>query len=210
MLEHEYALLGGYNRARIGRYLAIVAAAVSAVLVFLMLTAVDVAKSFGLPVSVPPVLFSLTGAGIIYLALYTLFEAHVWKWPRMRAYLRVPDLAGHWSCEGQSINGNHSLGDRWTGEVVIVQSWDRIRVRLKTETSTSNSISAAIIHDAADGFRLLYNYRNTPNIDAPDLVAHRGFAELLFDHDCASAEGDYFNGAGRYTFGTMKLTKESA
>ena len=36
MLEHDYALLGGLNRARVGRYLSIVAASVSAGIVFVL------------------------------------------------------------------------------------------------------------------------------------------------------------------------------
>jgi len=63
------------------------------------------------------------------------------------------------------------------------------------------------VHDQADGFRLLYNYKNDPNIDEPDLAAHRGSAELVFSADLLTAKGEYFNGHGRYTFGTMKLTR---
>jgi transposase-like protein len=36
---------------------------------------------------------------------------------------------------------------------------------------------------------------------------HRGSAELLFAHDLKTAEGDYFNGHGRYTYGTLKLRR---
>jgi hypothetical protein len=34
-----------------------------------------------------------------------------------------------------------------------------------------------------------------------------GFSELVFSKDLVSAEGEYFNGHGRYTFGTMHLTR---
>ena len=39
MLEHDYALLGGLNRAKVGRYLSLVAASVSAGIVFVLLAA---------------------------------------------------------------------------------------------------------------------------------------------------------------------------
>lgn len=208
MLDHEYALLGGVNRAKIGRYLATLAATVSAVLVFLLLTLVDIASWLGWPFTLPPVAFSLIGAGAIYALLYAMFDDYVWKWSRISKLLRVPDLSGRWRCDGQSINSDGSLGVTWQGEVIVVQSWDRIRVRLKTATSASNSIAAALTYDAADGYRLLYNYQNEPKVTEPELRPHRGFADLLFTHDCASAEGNYFNGAGRYTYGTMTLKKE--
>ncbi|NTZ32437.1 hypothetical protein G7Z95_06000 [Citrobacter freundii] len=34
-----------------------------------------------------------------------------------------------------------------------------------------------------------------------------GFAELIFDKSLTTADGEYFNGRGRNTFGTMKLRK---
>ncbi|MEO6217857.1 MAG: hypothetical protein ABIO86_17650 [Sphingomonas sp.] len=207
--EHEYALLGGLNRARIGRYLAIIAAAISSGIVFLLLTLVDVAHSLGLQQNIPPVVLSMVGAGSVYAALYALFDRHVWKLPRLSALLRVPNLSGSWRCEGQTINPDKSPGQQWTGEVRIVQSWDKIRLRLTTGQSTSNSVAAALIFDEADGYRLMYNYSNEPKITEPDLRGHRGFAELCFAKDCESAVGEYFNGHGRFTFGTMHLSKEA-
>ena len=43
---------------------------------------------------------------------------------------------------------------------------------------------------------------------APDLQSHRGYAEITFAADMKRGEGEYFNGLGRFTFGTMILTKE--
>ena len=117
-------------------------------------------------------------------------------------------MSGSWNCQGQTINPDKSLGYAWNAEVVIVQSWDRLRLRLKTTQSTSNSIAAALVYDQADGFRLLYNYRNEPRIGEPELNAHRGSAEITFAPDLKTAAGEYFNGHGRYTFGTMKLERK--
>jgi len=56
-------------------------------------------------------------------------------------------------------------------------------------------------------WRILYNYRNDPRIGETELKNHSGFAELIFSKDRTSAEGEYFNGHGRSTFGTMKLER---
>lgn len=208
--EHEYALLGGLNRSMVGRYLGIAAASVSSVIVFVLLALVDVAKALGWSQNLPPIVLSSVGAGAVYGILYWLFDRHAWKLPWFSGVLRVPNLSGRWRCEGQTINPDKSPGFTWQGEVTIVQSWDRLRVRLKTAQSGSNSIAAALIHDEADGFRLMYNYVNEPKIGETDLRAHRGFSELVFAKDLQTAEGEYFNGYGRYTFGIMRLTRESA
>ncbi|QFR33987.1 hypothetical protein [Ancylobacter sp. TS-1] len=207
--EHEYALLGGVNRAKIGRYLGITAAAISSVIVLALLTIVDVANALGWYTNVPPVVLSWVSAGAVYAILYWLFDRHIWKFSFVAAALRVPDLSGCWHCKGRTINSDKTPGDAWEGDVVIIQSWDRLRVRLKTPQSASNSISAALVYDEADGFRLFYNYRNEPSISELKLTSHRGFAEFLFSKDLKSATGEYFNGYGRFTFGTMHLTRNN-
>lgn len=207
-LEHEYALLGGINRAKIGRYIGIAAASISAVIVLVILTMVDVAKALGWSPNLPPVVLSWVSAGAVYAVLYWLFDRHVWKLPWLSGVLRVPNLGGQWHCDGQTVNPDKTPGYVWQGTITIIQSWDRLRVRLKTQQSGSNSIAAALVHDEADGFRLMYNYMNEPNINEPELVAHRGFADLTFSKDLRTAEGEYFNGHGRFTFGTMRLSRE--
>lgn len=208
--EHEYALLGGLNRAKVGRYLGAAASLVSSAIVFVVLLLWDLGKSLGLGPNVPPIVMSLVGAGTVYLVLYWLFDRHVWKLPWISGALRVPNLNGDWRCDGQTTEPDRSPGKKWKGQVTIVQSWDKIRVRLKTAESASNSIAAALVYDEADGFLLMYNYRNEPKINRTDQNAHRGFAELTFTKDLQTAEGGYFNGHGRWTFGTMRLTREDA
>lgn len=205
--EHEYAILGGLNRAKIGHTIGMIAAAVSSGIVTVFLAAVDFFKSLGWLYSVPPLIFWPLTAGVVYGILYWLFDRHVWKIPKVASLLRVPDLSGTWDCVGQSINPDKSPGFAWEGEVIIVQSWDRIRVRLKTKQSGSNSMAAALIYDEVDGFRLMYSYKNDPKIGEAELTSHRGYAELTFDKDLRIADGEYFNGQGRYTFGRMTLKK---
>ena len=62
MRDHEYALLGAMNRALVGRYLGLIAAAVSAGIVYLLLSAVDLAERLGWNVNVTPSILSLVGA----------------------------------------------------------------------------------------------------------------------------------------------------
>lgn len=207
MNQHEYALLGGINRAQIGRYISIAAALISAILVFVILNLIDIANQFGWDVVLTPSIMSLISAGIVFTVLYKIFDKYAWQWPFISRWLNVPSLHGKWECKGHTLNGDKDIIYHWEGEIIIIQSWDKIRVRLKTSQSNSNSISAALICDEADGYHLLYNYRNDPKIDTAELTAHRGFASLTFAPDLLSAEGEYFNGHGRFTFGTLKLTR---
>lgn len=206
--EHEYALVGGYNRSHVGKWLARVSAGISAGAVFLFLAAVDLAKALGISVNLPPTVLSLVGAGMVYTILYWVFDKFAWRLGLLGRILRVPNLSGKWKCEGLSLDKVPPFP--WTGTVTIVQSWDRLRVHLETSQSTSDSIAAALLHDAAAGYRLMYHYRNHPRIGEDDLSAHHGFAELTFAAGEASATGEYFNGRGRNTYGTMTLSREES
>src|ERR1700761_4511500 len=180
MREHEYALLGAMNRAHVGRYLGLVSASVSALIVYVLLSAVDMAHRFGWNTNVTPSVLSLAGAASVFTALYWLFDRFAWKWRFLSLVIKVPNIAGQWDCQGQTINPDGSHGFGWQATITILQSWDRIRVLLKTTQSTSNSISAALICDDADAYRLLYHYRNDPRIGEVDLKGHLGFGELIF------------------------------
>jgi len=207
MLEHEYTLLGGVSRLKIGRYLALISASVSGFIVFILLSSVDLAQQLGIAASIPPSILSFVGAGTVFTALSWILNRHAWRWKFINGFLQIPDLAGSWSCTGTTIATNTNPSFDWEGEIVIVQTWDKIRVRLKTATSASNSRSAALIKDEADGWRLFYSYRNEPNISQQNLAAHRGFSEILFEPDLQTGTGEYFNGHGRYTFGTISLER---
>lgn len=206
-LEHEYALLGGCNRAAVGKWIARASALISAAAVFVLLSVVDLAHSIGINANLPPAVMSLVGAGMVYTLLYWIFDHYAWRVGPLGKMLKVPHLAGTWSCEGVSVDRVPPFP--WQAKITIVQSWDRIRVHLATSQSSSDSVAAALLHDAAVGYRLLYHYRNHPRVGEADLAAHHGFAELIFTADGKSASGEYFNGRGRNTFGTMKLIKEA-
>jgi hypothetical protein len=206
-MNHEYTILGGINRAKVGRYLSVIAAFISATIVFILLSAVDIAKNFGLSVNLTPSILSLISAGAVFSLLYWFLENYAWKWGVIGKFLKVPDLSGTWHCDGQTINPDGTHSYKWKAKVTIVQSWDKIRVRLTTEQSGSNSNSAALICDDADGYRLFYSYKNDPQIGEVQISSHRGFAEIVFNRDLTMGKGEYFNGYGRYTFGQMRLRR---
>lgn len=207
MFEHEYSLVGGINRTKIGRYLTLLSAAISAGVVFAVLSAVDIANRLGIQGNLPPSVLSSVSAGAVFVVLYTIFDKWAWKWRLVNFLVRVPDLSGEWHCDGQTINPDGTPSYKWEGKVVIVQRWDKIRVRLTTSQSGSNSINAGLICDDVDGFKLIYNYRNDPKINETQLRAHYGFATVIFAKDRKTAQGEYFNGHGRFTFGKLALTK---
>lgn len=207
MLEHEYTVLGGVSRAKVGRYLSLIAAGVSAAIVFALLWGVDIAQRYGLPANLPPSVLSLVGAGAVFGMLYWILDRYAWRWKPISKLLKVPDLAGDWACQGQTVKTESNPGYEWDAKITIVQSWDRLRVRLKTAQSGSHSTSAALICDEVDGYRLFYSYKNDPNVDEREMNSHRGFAEITFARDLQTGRGEYFNGHGRYTFGTMDLKR---
>lgn len=204
--EHEYALLNGRNRSAIGKTIGSLAASVSGLVTFAILAADDLAKQLGWNHNVPPLVLSLVGAGVVYGLLYWLFDKFAWRWWPVTLWLKVPDISGNWTCDGESRDPATEDVQLWTGTVKISQSWDRLRVTLQTKDSTSYSIAAALIHDPA-GPTLIYNYSNTPKITRHDLAAHRGFTQLDFETSLQKATGEYFNGHGRNTYGTMVLSR---
>ena len=209
--EHEYSVMGGANRANIGRLLSFAASAISGALVFMLLSVVDLAKKLEWNVNVPPTLLSLVGAGAVFGGLYWILNKWAWRWPGIGMALKVPDISGTWDCVGKTLDQDGTTKHNWQAEITIVQSWDKLRIRLATTTSGASSISAALAHDSIDGFVLLYHYSNDPkaNGSAIGLAAHTGCSVMTISKDLKSAHGEYFNGRDRMTFGTMDWTKRN-
>jgi hypothetical protein len=206
-LIHEYALLDGVNRSNIGRYIAVVSAILSGLMVSGLIFIINWWERLGL-IQHPQVVAVPVTTGIVYLVLYYFFRHWAWKWPWVAKFLKVPDLSGDWLCEGQTMNPKEGVQAAWKGTLSITQDWDMIRVSISTEQSRSESIAAALQFDPHHGYHLLYTYKNEPGAGSPvDMQHHRGAAHLTFSKDLLAAEGDYFNGRGRYTFGVMKLSR---
>lgn len=206
-LSHEYSVLGGMNRAKVGHSIGAVAAIISSTVITIVLGLVQTAKHYGYGERIPSLILWPLGAGTIYVALYWYFNRHAWKNVRLSSVLKVPNLEGTWRCLGRKLESDGTTELEWHGILTVVQSWDEIRLNLKTDKSNSDSISAALLYDETIGYKLMYTYKNEPRADQPALSAHTGYAELIFKLDLSSAEGDYFNGRGRYSFGTMQLVR---
>ncbi|HCR2979525.1 TPA: hypothetical protein ON189_004716 [Serratia marcescens] len=61
-----------------------------------------------------------------------------------------------------------------------------------------------------NGYRILYNYQNTPKVGEIALHPHIGFTDLMIDKQVQTGEASYFTGRGRNTFGTFTLEKKAA
>src|SRR5258706_16024680 len=101
----------------------------------------------GWNVNLTPSVLSLVGAAAVFGVLYATFDRFAWRWPFLNALINVPNLAGGWSCDGQTINPDGTAGYAWQASITIVQSWDKIRLHLRTAQSGSDSITAALICD---------------------------------------------------------------
>ncbi|OSQ37600.1 hypothetical protein [Thalassospira sp. MCCC 1A01428] len=202
--DHEYSVIG-HSRAKIGRILGTIAAAVSSATVLLAGLASDFASQY---ISIPPIVLWPLTASAVFFVVHWAFNKFVWRWKWVVLWLKIPNLNGQWDCQGQTCDLAGNVTNDWQAIVTITQSWEKIWVHLQTGQSASFSISAALIRMPNEQFRLLYSYQNEPRMGEPELQRHVGFAELMFSADLQSADGEYFNSKGRYTFGRMHLTKE--
>lgn len=205
MSQHEYSVVE-HSRTRIGMTIAFLATAVGGAittgLAMLLVYLTDLGFSFPIVV-----LFPLTSTAI-FGGLFFLFDKFVWNKNRLRRLIGVPDISGDWELSGQSFDTDNQPKYAWEGKVQITQSYERITVYLRTSQSSSESISAAIINKGRAGWLLIYSYSNQPKPGESDMSAHFGHCEILFSEDLRSAEGKYFNGGGRFSHGTLALSKE--
>lgn len=206
MLPHEYAVIG-HSRAVWGRHLGTVAAVIASIGSAAAVAGFKFAQELGLGETGQIILWPVTAALIFPLA-HLAFDRWVWKWRRVSTLLKIPDLNGEWNCQGRTTSVDPSR--EWAGTVTIDQTWEKIKVHLKTAQSSSHSISAALVHEPRVGYRLMYSYRNAPKIGEPELAAHVGFCEFIFDEALTGADGEYFNNHGRTTSGRMRLTRKTA
>ncbi len=205
---HEYCVQNAFNRSHAGRYIYAIAMAISWVAIYILL------KLNGELSPLVNFLISSLTTGIFFLACYFLFDKWIWKCGLLFHFLKYPDISGEWECVGKTsykeldnelVKSNDS---EWLGKVTIVQTWDKLRIKMETEHSTSESISAAIIYDEIDSYKVLYSYKNEPNdLDHKELRTHLGFVELQLNKNSKSASAKYYNVSGRRTFGSMEWNK---
>jgi hypothetical protein len=145
-------------------------------------------------------------ASVVFLLLYWIWDRFLWKFKGLNTLYKLPDLGGHWQCEGNSVGADGKMY-QWSGMVVIEQTWSKIAICVQTTHSRSRSSVATIEYDAGHGYRLMYGYQNDPSSDHSEFLAHRGNCNLIFTPELSSATGNYFNDAHRKTWGDIRLTK---
>lgn len=206
--EHDYCV-HGHSRVVWGRWLGQIAAWVAALAVLGAGAALNVMGYLGLQDRIPQFIFWPLTAGFFYALIRSLFGSFVWRWNPVVYLTGAPSLEGQWNVEGQTLDKEMSPIHSWRAVITITQTWEKIRIHLKSENgSISSSISAALIPEKGIGYRLLYSYENEGSHREAGMSPHIGFADVLFSNNLKTAEGDYFNNKGRYTFGRIKLTKK--
>lgn len=206
MAGHEYSVVG-HSRSKIGSYIAFLSGGVAGLATTVAGLAVAYFEAKGWFAIPTLVVWPITG-GAVFTILFILFDRFIWKWKRFTSFVGVPNISGSWKVEGLSYKEEDDLPRPWEGRITITQGYEKITVVLKTAQSGSSSVSAAIIHEGDTGYRLIYSYRNYPRPGEPELQSHLGHCSILFAPDERTAEGDYFNGLGRSTYGRMSLTRE--
>jgi len=152
------------------------------------------------------ILWPITGT-VIFGSLFLIFNKYIWRTARLRGFLGVPDFEGKWDVLGQSYDAENNPKYAWSGTIEITQCYEKITVHLRSKQSSSKSISAAVVNEGRAGYRLIYSYQNRPDSGEKELIPHLGHCDFLFDRGLTTAHGNYFNGGGRMTHGTMTLTK---
>ena len=145
----------------------------------------------------------------VFSILFWLFNKFIWR--IMTKLLNVPDLNGIWNCKGHSFNSATKDEVDWNSVIEIKQIWSKIAIYQRTKDSDSHSVSVigSIKIEESGEVLLSYVYENTPRINTPDLIKHKGLVTLRFNKYRAKASGDYFNEPNRCTYGTMELEKQS-
>lgn len=210
MQPHEYSIIG-HNRASVGKGLWLVMTLVASAAVVVLAMVKDWAAAFGFPPVIINAIAFPVSAATIYPLGFVVFNKWIWKWPWISKILGVPNLSGKWECEGQKVGGvGISAPEDWQGELVISQTWDKIRVYLRTGKSDSKSVAASLLYEPERGYVLMYSYRNEPHLSNEKMSPHVGYCELVLDESLTHGEGDYFNNRGRVTWGRMSLRKMNA
>lgn len=196
---HEYCVQNGINRSNIGKIIYSLASIISSLII------IEILKKYNVINGISESIISALFTAILFLTIYKIFNKWIWRIKYLVNFINYPNLSGTWKCEAlSSYNGGYP----WEAKITIEQTWDKLRIVLATELSSSESVAAAIIYDPIKGYRLLYNYKNEPKDLNGELTFHIGFVELVLANDSQSAEGSYYNVAGRTSSGTMKWTKQ--
>lgn len=207
MTDHEYSLIG-HSRAHVGRWLGVGASFLGSAVTTLIIWLIGLVIAKGFTVQNLLVLPAI--AGFIYIGLHFAFNKWCWRFKYIKLIFGFPDISGEWSVSGKTLNSDGETTHDWNATMQIFQTWEKLCITIKTNQSSSTSISASLVKTASGEYKLMYSYSNSPKIEhQKTLHGHVGYCELIFDKDCNSADGEYFNNRGRTSFGSMKIQKVS-
>ncbi len=156
----------------------------------------------------PDTNFIVSVAPFVVFGLLNVLFSHVfWRIPIAQRYFGVPDISGDWKVVGKTVADDHGEKHEWEAKVSIEQSFENILITLKTSQSGSHSLSASFKKRTSSSYELDYLYENEPRPGEVELSRHTGAAHLIFDLDSNQAEGHYFNGRGRKSYGEFYWEK---
>lgn len=141
---------------------------------------------------------------LVYGLSHWAYDSWLWKRKFLGfALSKIPDCGGTWFGE---LTSSHDRGTKFEGTLLVHQTWTHILVEFRTDSSLSFSRMAALNVTPGASQGLIYEYTNTPRVDATETMhAHRGFVFLRLSTDGRWLEGDYYTGRDRTNFGTMRL-----
>lgn len=123
----------------------------------------------------------------------------------------MADICGRWMLTAQALNQDGSVLYDWAAQVRIeLTEGDQIQVMVDTEGGKkSRAVSTgAQLRAMPDGrATLLYDYVADPAHEATARHDFFGLVRYVFEQDGNSAQGNYLNYNGRYTFGQLSLTR---
>lgn len=204
-MDHEYSVID-HPRAVIGRWLGTAAGGLAALATLAAPILDRWLDKMHIAIGTPKWVIMPITASLAFAIVHFAFDKLLWRWPLVRALLKIPDLNGVWQVSGHTMNPLEGAPDTWSGELRITQTWEKIWVQLRTGQSSSTSKAASLIRQPGAGCVLMYSYRNEP-LMGEEISPHVGYAELTFDEALRGADGEFFNSKGRVTFGRMNLTR---
>lgn len=156
-------------------------------------------------------LSSVCSSGVIFGAIYGLFNSVLWKWNtplRMFGLVKTPDLNGTW--QGVLKTSFNGFQSEHPYELHINQTWTKISVTMVGESSSSESTSAYMTVENNKRVCLTYSFRNDPREDSivhETMAPHKGLTTIEFDLETMKGTGNYFTNrstpSGKGTQGTF-------
>jgi hypothetical protein len=146
---------------------------------------------------------------LVLVVAFAAWDKWLWRlWPFILIAGR-PDLNGTWlgRFDAQWLDANQQLNE--SNEAValaIRQSFTTLSITLVAEKSTSYSILANVHHLDSGGYRINYQYANTPGVKfRRQLSAHDGSTELkIAGVRSSKLTGEYWT--NRLSRGALDLT----